>query len=290
MTSAWQERRERFRGLLTGGECILPGSVHDPISARIAHDLGFEAGIFAGSTASLTVLGAPDSILITLTEFVEQTRRITRAAPLPLLVDADHGYGNALNVMRTVEELEVAGVAGLSIEDTLLPAAYGHAGAELITIDEGIGKIRAAVAARKDTSLVIAARTSAPMITGTEDAIARVKAYTAEGPDAIFLIGVASAAQLREIAAATHLPIILGGGGAAMATLEELAADGVAVVLRGHLPIQAATQAVYLTLKAIREGARAEGVAGLPAASLMQKATRDDEYAAWAREFLGAKG
>ena len=93
-------------------DCIHPGSVFDPISARIAEELGFEVGMFAGSIASFTVLGAPDLIVLTLTEFAEQAYRINRAGKLPLLVDADHGYGNALNVMRTVQELETAGVAG----------------------------------------------------------------------------------------------------------------------------------------------------------------------------------
>src|ERR1700674_4325233 len=124
--SRWQARRERFRSVLSGNKCIYPGSVYDAISARIAEDLGFEVGIFAGSVASMTVLGAPDLIVLTLTEFAEQAHRICRAGSLPLLVDADHGYGNALNVMRTVEELETAGVAALSIEDTALPRTFGE--------------------------------------------------------------------------------------------------------------------------------------------------------------------
>ena len=117
----WSARRQAFREILTGAHCVHPGSVFDPISARIAEDLGFELGMFAGSVASMTVLGAPDRIVLTLTEFAAQAQRICRAGELPLLVDADHGYGNALNVQRTVEELEMAGVAGLSIEDTELP-------------------------------------------------------------------------------------------------------------------------------------------------------------------------
>src|SRR3954470_17724652 len=115
----WTDRRRRFREILKGGRCYHPASVYDPLSARIAQELGFECGMFAGSTASLTVLGAPDLILLTLTEFADQARRIGRAARgLPLLVDADHGYGNALNAMRTVEELEAAGVAAMTLEDT----------------------------------------------------------------------------------------------------------------------------------------------------------------------------
>src|SRR5687768_7579288 len=101
----WTPRRERYRAVLAGRESVQPGSVFDPISARIAEDLGFEVGMYAGSVASLTVLGAPDLILLTLTEFAAQAYRINRAGSLPLMVDADHGYGNALNVKRTVEEL-----------------------------------------------------------------------------------------------------------------------------------------------------------------------------------------
>jgi oxaloacetate decarboxylase len=157
----WTDRRKRFRAVLSGERCVHPGSVFDPISARIAEDLGFEIGMFAGSTASLTVLGAPDLIVLTLSEFAGQAYRINRAGGLPLLVDADHGYGNALNVKRTVEELETAGVAGLSIEDTDLPTPFGTAKPRLTTLEEGVGKMKAALAGRQDPLLCIAGRTSA---------------------------------------------------------------------------------------------------------------------------------
>src|ERR1700751_4443724 len=117
----WTNRRERFRAVLAGDRCVHPGSVFDPISARIAEEIGFEVGMFAGSIASFTVLGAPDLIVLTLSEFAEQAYRINRAGGLPLLVDADHGYGNALNVKRTGEELETSGVGGVRIEDHELP-------------------------------------------------------------------------------------------------------------------------------------------------------------------------
>jgi carboxyvinyl-carboxyphosphonate phosphorylmutase len=123
----WTPRREKFRAILEGKRCVHPGSVYDAMSARMAEDIGFEVGMFAGSIASLAIIGGPDNILITLTEFAEQAYRINRAGNLPLLVDADHGYGNALNVQRTVQELETAGVAALTIEDTDLPKPYGTA-------------------------------------------------------------------------------------------------------------------------------------------------------------------
>ena len=248
----WTPRREKFRALLEGDKCVHPGSVYDPLTARMAEDLGFELGMFAGSTASLTVLGAPDIILLTLTEFADQALRINRAMDVPLMVDADHGYGNALNVKRTVEELETAGVAGLSIEDTILPQPFGAGGAQLSTIEEGVGKMRAALEGRGDKNLVIAGRTSAPRVTGTEDAIARVTAYEAAGVDAIFVVGVQSRAQLEAIAAAVSLPIILGGSAKEVRGLDYLGSLGVRVALQGHQPIMAAAQAAYSTLKALQ--------------------------------------
>src|SRR3974377_2571620 len=117
----WTERRERFRAILSGNRCVSPRAVDDAISARIAEDLGFEVGMCSGAIGSMSVLGAPDLVVLTLTEFASQANRICRAGKLALLVDADHGYGNALSVRRTVEELETAGGAGMTIEDPALP-------------------------------------------------------------------------------------------------------------------------------------------------------------------------
>ena len=200
----WTDRRERLRAIVAGGRCIHPGSVHDPISARIAEDLGFEAGMFAGSVASLTVLGAPDIVVLTLTEFASQAYRINRAGKLPLLVDADHGYGNALNVKRTIEELETAGCAGITIEDTLLPTPYGATETKLIPIAEGVGKMKAALAGRQDPRLIIVGRTSALSITGVADTIARLKAYEEAGVDMLFMAGVKTRKELDEVASAVN--------------------------------------------------------------------------------------
>jgi carboxyvinyl-carboxyphosphonate phosphorylmutase len=284
----WTERRERFRALLEGKACIHPASVFDPISARIAEDLGFELGIFAGSIASLTVLGAPDQALITLTEFAEQAHRICRAGALPLLVDADHGYGNALNVMRTVEELETAGVAALTIEDTALPQVFG-AGAtvKLISVEEGVGKMKAALAGRRDPRLAIVGRTSAVAISGLDDALARARAYEAAGVDALFFTGVRTRAQLEALAAGCRIPIALGGVGADLNDREYLGAQGVRISLQGHQPFMAAVAAVRETLKALREGAAPAKLASIASAQLMQQLSRDGDYARWGESFLG---
>src|SRR4051812_15074468 len=186
----FRRRREALRSILSGAVCVRPGSVYDAISIRIAADLGFELGMFGGSVASLAVLGDPDIALITLTELAEQLRRMSRAASLPVLLDADHGYGNALNVRRTVQELENAGVAGLTIEDTLLPQAFGQTKPQVISLNEGVGKMKAALDARSDPTLVIVGRTGAASITSIADTIERAKAYEAVGVDALMFTGV----------------------------------------------------------------------------------------------------
>ncbi len=284
--SRWQERRGRFRSVLSGNKCVYPGSVFDPISARIAEDLGFEIGMFAGSVASMSVLGAPDLIVLTLTEFAEQAHRICRSGNLPLLCDADHGYGNALNVMRTVEELETAGVAGLSIEDTDLPLPFGGGKPRLISIEEGVGKMRAALAARRDSGLVIAGRTSAPSMTSIADTIARAKAYEATGVDAIFLVGVKSRSDLDTIAAEVKLPLILGGAGKELMDRDILAQRGVRVCLQGHQPFAAAVRAVHDTLRALREGTPPEKIETAASDEVMKRLTRNDDYVRWMKDWL----
>ena len=283
----WQNRRERFRTQLNSNNCIYPGSVYDPISARIAEELGFEVGMFAGSIASLTVLGDPDHIVLTLSEFAEQAYRINRAGNLPLLVDADHGYGNALNVKRTVEELETAGVAALSIEDTELPVPFGSGGkTRLISIAEGVGKMRAAVAGRQDESLIIAARTSAIKVNDLDDTLTRIEAYQETGVDAIFLIGVSEKAQLKEICKICKLPIILGGAGAAVKNLDYLASMGVRICLQGHHPMMAAIEATYNTLKALRQGVRPADLEGIADTDKVKRLSRSDNYDRWIKDFL----
>src|ERR1700724_4877226 len=174
----WTEPRARFRAILAGNRCVHTGSVYDAISARIAEDLGFEVGIFSGSIWSMSVLGPPDLVVLTLTEFAAQAYRICRAGNLALLVDADHGYGNALNVRRTVEELETAGICAMSIEDTGLPRTYGANGkTSLRSVAEGVGKMKAALSARQDKNLVIAGRTSALALADLDEAPQRAKAY-----------------------------------------------------------------------------------------------------------------
>ncbi len=243
--------------------------------------------MFAGSIASFTVLGAPDLIVLTLSEFAEQAYRINRAGKLPLLVDADHGYGNALNVMRTVQELETAGVAAMCVEDTLLPRAYGEKKPTLISLEEGVGKMRAALAAREDPSFVIVGRTSAAAITGTEDVVRRAKAYAEAGVDALFFAGGMTREQLDALSAAVKIPLMLGGSGRELQDRDYLSSRRVRIALQGHQPFSAAVQAVYNTLKALREGTKPGDLQGIASAETMQRVTRDGDYKTWIEKFLG---
>ena len=279
----YRARRDLFRSYMAGEQCLIPASVFDPFSIRLAEDIGFEVGMVGGSSVSLAVLGAPDLIVLTLSEFAEQCRRMSRASALPFCVDADHGYGNALNVRRTVEELEAAGVAAMSIEDTVLPLQHGQAGTELLSLEEGAGKMRAALDARADASTVIVGRTSACGVTGIEDAIARGRAYAEAGVDALFFIGVSTAEEVERLGAEFDLPIVLGGALKIM-DAETLARHGVRMCLTGHPVLPAAVRAMEETLIAMREGRAPDRPGG---AELMARATRAEDYDRWIADYLG---
>jgi carboxyvinyl-carboxyphosphonate phosphorylmutase len=282
------EQRKRLRAVFAGTKCISPASVYDALSARVAESVGYQIGMLAGSVASNTTLAAPDLIVLTLTEFADQVRRIMRASDLSLIVDADHGYGNALNVMRTVEELEHAGVSGMSIEDTALPARFGQAeGAdELIALEEMVGKLKAAVAARRDPATVLLGRTAALKVEGTAGAVKRAKAFAATGVDAVFVIGVESADQVKAVHEAATLPVMVGSAPASIKR-EEFAAAGARVLLQGHQPLPAAVKAlkeVYTHL--YNGGAPADLKDRIASAKEMDALVRSETYKKWQRDYL----
>ena len=281
------ERRKRYRQILAGNTCVHPASVFDAMSARMAESLGFEIGMFSGSIGSGTVLGAPDLVVLTLSEFADQLRRITRGSDLPMMVDADHGYGNALNVMRTVEELEAAGVSALMIEDTALPAPFGGQGEGLVSVEEMRGKLRAAVAARQDPSLVVLGRTAALRHGGIEETARRLKAYQEAGIDGIFIAGARTREEVEGLHAATRLPLLLGGSPPDLADRQFLAANGVRIALQGHHPFYAAAKAVYDTLKYLREGGAPSGLKDRVASEdLLRVALKQDDYERGQRDYL----
>ena len=281
----WTQRRDRFRAILNGTDCIRPASVFDPLSARIAEHVGFEIGLFAGSIASLTILGAPDLVLLTATELVQQAQRICRATSMPLLVDGDHGYGNALNVARTIEELANVGAAAATIEDTILPTPFGGAvNTGLISLEEGVGKMRAAVAARPDETFVVIGRTNAGS-TSIDDTIRRLSAYERAGVDALFIVGLKSLAELSAITSATTLPLILAGISAELENAN-LSVYRVRINLQGHLPIMAAVQSVYETMKALRDGTNLVQIKNVASNALLKTITRTASYDEATREYM----
>lgn len=283
--ASFHELRKEFRALLTSSSCYHTASVFDPMSARIAADLGFEVGILGGSVASLQVLAAPDFALITLSEFVEQATRIGRVARLPVIADADHGYGNALNTMRTIVELERAGVAALTIEDTLLPAQFGRKSTDLISVEEGVGKIRAAIEARIDEDMAIIARTNAEVLE-VDDVIRRTLAYQAAGADGICMVGIRDFDHLEAIARHLSVPLMLVSyGNPALRDDQRLAELGVRIVVDGHAAYFAAIKATYDCLREQR-GVHASD---LTASELAKKYTLPEEYQIWAREYMEVK-
>lgn len=279
-----QELRCEFRKLLASCSCYHTASVFDPMSARIAADLGFEVGILGGSVASLQVLAAPDFALITLSEFAEQATRIGRVAQLPIIADADHGYGNALNVMRTVAELERSGVAALTIEDTLLPAQFGRKSTDLISIEEGSGKIKAAVESRVDSQLAIIARTNASSLSVAQ-VTSRIQAYTDAGADAICLVGVKDFEHLEQIAEGMTLPLMLVTyGNPELCDSERLGSLGVRIVVAGHAAYFASIKATYNCLREQRNVTRS--TSDLSATELTHTYTRPERFQVWAKEFM----
>lgn len=277
--------RARLRAILKGKSAELASSVWDPMSARIGADLGFKVGLMGGSLASFAVLGAPDIILTTLTELADQVRRACRADGVAVIVDSDHGFGNALNVMRTIEELENAGAAAIMVEDTLLPKPFGSTKTKLIPTAEAVGKMKAAVAARKDPKLVLFARTNIG-VASPKEVIERLNAYDACGVDGLFIAGLKTRAQLDQVAAGVKKPIMLGGVGDDMLDTAYLARKKVRVYARGHLSFPASVQAVHNTLKQQRDGVLRKDITGIAEGSYVNKMLQDDKYKAWMKEYL----
>eukprot|EP01065_Artemidia_motanka_P010377 TRINITY_DN15499_c0_g1_i1.p1 TRINITY_DN15499_c0_g1~~TRINITY_DN15499_c0_g1_i1.p1 ORF type:complete len:341 (+),score=121.35 TRINITY_DN15499_c0_g1_i1:72-1025(+) len=285
--------RLRLRQLLSEERVAVPASVYDPLSARMAERMGYPIIQLAGSVASNAVLGAPDLMLLTHTELAGLCRRITRAAPsAPLVVDADDGFGNALGVGRCVQELEAAGVSGLSIEDSQLPARYGTEGKplqgsaggyNLTSVEEGVARVRAALDARTDPNTVIIARTSAFARSGIDGLLERVPAYVAAGAAAIHIIGkvgdAADLGRLQEAAAGT--PLMLSG--AQIEGDADLAKRGVRIRLAGHPAFMAAQKAAY---EALREKAPAGDVPEWGSGTL-RSLLDVDEWQRRQRDYLG---
>jgi len=280
------DKRNRLRAILKGDACISPATVWDALSARVAETAGFDCGLLSGAVCANTTLGRPDHTLHTLSEFAAQIRCITRASDLSVFADADQGYGNALNVMRTVEELEHAGLSGLSIEDLVAPARFGQEGkSALIDIPEAIGKLKAALTARRDPSLVIVGRTAALKTEPIARVVERVRAYAGTGVDGIFLTRLTKLADLDAIRAAVDIPIIVGR--AYDLSRADLQARGVRFWLQGHAVVQAVAKAMYDTYMHLKTDGTQEALGPkLFPAEEMARVLRAADYECWSESFL----
>ena len=247
----------RLRELLTAGETLLAPGAYDALSARLVEAAGFPAVYMTGFGTAASVLGRPDVGLLTMTEMVEQVHRLVDAVDVPVIADADTGYGNPLNVLRTVHEYAQAGVAALHIEDQETPKRCGHiAGKRLIPAAEMVAKVQAAVEGRGDRDLLIIARTDARAVEGMHAALERARRYRDAGADLLFVEAPESEAEVEAVAVALEgTPLLYNwaeGGRTPAVPLERLQELGYRIVIFPLSAMLAATRAVTEVLAGIR--------------------------------------
>jgi carboxyvinyl-carboxyphosphonate phosphorylmutase len=281
--------RERFRRVLARPTCTLAANIFDPLSARIAHLLGYDVCVLSGSVGKVANLAVPDIVLSNMSDVVDHCRRITRIADVSLMVDAEDGFGNAVNVMRTVKELEAAGVSAIEIEDNVVPRQFNVAHPGLVSAAEQVGKLTAAVAARTDPTTVIVARTSALAECSLDDALDRIRAYANTGAEALMLVGVhRGRADLEAVHQVTSLPLcVLNPPADVRNDASFLAANGVRILMLGNPIFAVAVQAIYDSLKHLQEGGAPEALQDRQASpDLLRAVNRTDEFLQQQRAYL----
>ena len=248
-------RAARLRERLAREEILIAPGVHDALAARIADRAGFEAVYFTGAGFSYTHLAAPDLGLVSLSETVWRIGAIAEATRLPVIADGDTGYGNALNIGRTVHEFERAGAAAIQIEDQTFPKRCGHlTGKTLVSVEEMVGKIRAAADARRSEMLIIG-RTDARGVEGFEAALERAHRYKDAGADVLFLEGPESRAELERVARDLPPPAMANmveGGATPMVTAAELEAMGFRLVIFPGAAVRVSAAAMLRLMTALR--------------------------------------
>jgi 2-methylisocitrate lyase-like PEP mutase family enzyme len=252
--------RQRLRSRLASGPLIVAPGIYDAYGARLVEQAGFEAAYMTGNGVSASLLGRPDVGLVDLTLFAQHAHRAAACIDIPLICDADTGYGNAVNVAHTVREFEAAGVAAIHIEDQVTPKRCGHLpGARpVIEVSEAVGKIEAAVAARRDPDFVVIARTDVASGEGIDAAIKRVQAFHKAGADVLFVELKTSATILEDMkrvtesADAPFLVNIDGGGRLGELTVPEIQALGFRIAIYPGLERYAAGFAVREALVTLK--------------------------------------
>lgn len=256
---------QRLKELLARRAAVTVPGAANALFARVIEELGFEAVYVTGAGIANMLLGAPDVGLTTMTEVRDTVAAIAEAVSVPIIVDADTGYGNAVNVMRTVRALERAGASGIQIEDQVFPKKCGHfAGKDVIAREEMVQKIKAAVDTRHDQSLQIIARTDAYAVEGLERALERAQAYVAAGADSTFVEAPTTLEELARIPKALDVPQIANivfGGKTPDPGREKLAELGFSVVLYANAALQAALKASYDVLSVLKHEGSLRSVA-----------------------------
>ncbi len=252
------KKTTRLRNLLKQPGIIVAPGAHDACAAKIIEQThGFQAVYMTGSGTAMSLLGEPDIGLLTMTEMVNQARYLADAVSLPVIADADTGYGNAINVIRTVREYERAGVAAIHIEDQIAPKKCGHfEGKEVISENEMVGKVKAAIDAREDPDFLIIARTDARAVLGFEEAIKRAQTYAEAGADAIFFEAPQSLEELRIIVRSINAPLLVNmdeGTRTPLLTVKELEEMGFKIVIFPRSAPCAAVKSVQELMELLKE-------------------------------------
>ena len=250
-------RRAALRALVERRQGLVVPGAYDAVSARLVEQAGFPAVYMTGFGVSASRLGLPDLGFAGLAEMVDQARNLAAAVSIPVIADADTGYGSALQVRRTVQQYEAAGVAALHIEDQVAPKRCGHlAGKQVVPAEEFVGRIRAAVEARTDPDLLVIARTDAVAVTGFDDAIARAEAAARAGADVLFVEAPTSEAEIEALPRRLDRPLLFNyapSGRSPLPPFPRLRALGYAVVI---LPVDllfVATRAMQRALAELRD-------------------------------------
>ncbi|MDA0733682.1 MAG: isocitrate lyase/PEP mutase family protein [Chloroflexi bacterium] len=280
--------RERFRQVLARGTCTLAANIFDPLSARIANLLEYEVCVLSGSVGKVANLGVPDIVLSNMSDVVEHCRRIMRMDDVSLMVDAEDGFGNAVNVSRTVRELEAAGVSAIEVEDNVVPKQFNVSKPGLVSTEEQVGKLKAAVASRMDSTTVIVARSAALGECPLEEAVERIKAYSETGAEAVMLTGCKSREQLQAVHQATSLPLcVLSPPADVRNDSAFLSANGVRILMLGNPTFAVTVKAIHDSLKHLKDGGSLEDLAERQAApGLLRSVNRTDEFIGQQEKYL----
>ena len=286
------DARKRLRALIEKRDALLVPGAANALTARIIEDLGFQAAYLTGAGLANMHLGMPDLGLTTVTELADTAARMTDVCSLPLIVDIDTGFGNALNVYRTVALLERAGASALQIEDQIFPKKCGHfSGKGVVPLPEMIGKLKAALDARKDENTLIIARTDARAVEGFERALERAHAMTEAGADVLFVEAPESVEEMRAIGAlaAPQVANIVIGGRTPNLGLDELRGLGFAVALYANAALQATIRAVQEVLGALKTDGSLAGVQDrLASFSERQRVVDKDRFDALEARYSGS--